>query len=501
MNIVEPIIRNALAVPEAPAFVGGTRTLSYMTLMRDVAAVSSRLAELGVRHGDVVAITPDGPRAHLLITLAVARIGAASVPFSHMAAQNMRFFAETCGVRAVVHDPADAAAVGESGISNCISLEDLSSKAPTTIVPMTRSHPDDLFRIAFSSGTTGRPKPLKFTHHNMAVRSHLLRTVFPSSPGERTMIGLPAWLHFSIGYLIRSLLSGGTLVDDGNSIGQAAEAIRTHKVTHLFTSPANAIGLVKFAQANPGYAAPAPDLQALCIGGARVAPPVQSLLRKHVCPNLYINYGMTEAGGLVAQADTALLESHPTSAGRLMPWVEMEAVDSAGKPLAFGKEGFLRVRTPTLANGYAGTDPENANAFRDGWFHSGDVGTVTGDGLVFLRGRADVLNLGGTKASAEEIESVIAEDPTILECAALTQADRLQQPRLVVLVVAPGGFDAKALERRCLNRFGPAFAPAAVIAVESLPHNAAGKMQREELAALAARHLQAPSAGGAAPRR
>jgi acyl-coenzyme A synthetase/AMP-(fatty) acid ligase len=489
MNIVEPIIRAALAAPELPAIVAGTRTLSYMDLMRDVAAISSRLAESGVEHGDVVAVSVDGLRAHVLITLAVARIGAASVPFNHMNAQDMRFFAEACGVRSIVHDDADTAAIDASGIANRFSLKELASRPPRTVVPMVRCDPGELFRIAFSSGTTGRPKPLRFTHENMALRSHLIRTVFPGSPGERSMVALPVWLHFSLGSILRSLLSGGTLIESGASVAATAEAIRAQQVNLVFTSPVNAAGLVKFAQENRDYAAPPPDLRAICIGGARVAPAMQALLRAHVCPNLYINYGMTEAGGLIAQADSALLQLHPATTGRLMPWVEMEAIDRAGNPLPFGTEGTLRVRSPTLANGYCSPDPETENGFRDGWFYSGDVGTVTGDGLVFLRGRADVLNLGGTKVSAEEIESVIAQDPAILECAALTLPDLGQQQRLVAMVVAPQGFDAKELQTRCLTRFGAALIPGAIIAVESLPHNAFGKIQRRELPALATRYL------------
>jgi acyl-coenzyme A synthetase/AMP-(fatty) acid ligase len=493
MNILEPIIRNALAAPDAPAIIAGTRTLTYQALMRDVATVSSRLAEAGVRQGDVIAIAEDGLRAHLLITMAVARIGAASVPLSPMSEQEMRLFAQACGVRTIVYSDAHAPTVDASGIADRISLRELTSKPPGTIVPMVRSAPDELFRIAFSSGSTGRPKPLKYTHRNMVLRSHLLRTVFPSSPGERTMVWLPVGLHFSLGYILRSLVSGGTLVEGGENIAGAAELMRTQKVRLLFTSPVNAVGLLKVAQANPEYATPAPDLQVLCMGGARVAPALQALLRQHVCPNLYVNYGMTEAGGLVAQADPALLQSHSAATGRLMPWVEMEAVDDGGKPLPFGTEGFLRLRSPTLADGYVSADAQTRSAFRDGWFYSDDVGKVTGDGLVFLRGRADVLNLGGTRLTAEEIESVVAQDPAILECAALTVPDERQQRRLVVLVVAPEGFDARALAQRCVSSFGAPFAPGAVIGVESLPHNAAGKIQRQALPALVARLAALPT--------
>jgi acyl-CoA synthetase (AMP-forming)/AMP-acid ligase II len=499
MNILEPIIRCTLANPEAPAIIAGQQSLSYGAVARHIAAISSRLAEQGVLRGDVVGIVADGFVDHVLTTLAIARLGATSVSFSHMRPEQMARFASECGARTVVHNDVDGPRVEASGVANRISLQELTSRPPRAIVPMVRSEPDELFRIALSSGTTGRQKAVKFSHESMMVRSHLTRTVFPSTPGERVMVMLPVGLHFSLGYILRTLMCGGTLVDRGETAEATAAAIRSQKVTLLLASPGSAVDLVRLAQTDPSYAKPSSDLRALCIGGARVAPTLQALLRQHVCPSLYINYGMTEAGGLVAQADTALLESHPAAAGRLMPWVEVEAVDDAGNPLPFGSEGRLRVRSPCLASGYIAVDPETTDAFRDGWFYSGDVGLVTGDGLVFLGSRADVLNLGGTKVSAEAIEAVVAQDPAILECAALTLPDSLQQQQLVILVVSPNGFDTDALRQRCVSRFGPNFTPRTVIGVQDLPHNAAGKIQRRELPAFLARQVARAGAPGTTP--
>lgn len=489
MNIVEPIIRRALATPDAPAIIAGQQTITYGALMRDVAAASSRLAGEGVRRGDVVGIVCEGLAGHLLATLATARIGAVSVPLGQTPLQEVGVLAQACGVGMVLYEEAHAPQAEASGIAKRLSLRELTSTRPHTIVPMVRSEPSDLFRIAFSSGTTGRQKPVKFSHGNMALRSHLLRTVFPAAPGERTMVCLGVGLHFSLGYILRSLLTGGAVVDRGETVGATAEAIRTHEVNMLITSPGTAVQLVQLALADPGYATPAPTLRTLCLGGARLPPTLHTLLRRHVCPGVYANYGMTEAGGLVAQADSALLESHPAAAGRLMPWVEVDVIDDSGKSLPFGTEGRLRVRSPTLADGYIGVDPQgSADVFRDGWFYSGDIGTVTGDGVVFLGSRSDVLNLGGVKVKPEVIEAVIGEDPAILDCVALTLTDQAQT-HLVAAVVAPAGFDAQALRQRCASRLGQGMVPEAVVALESLPHNAAGKIQRQELPALVARRL------------
>jgi acyl-coenzyme A synthetase/AMP-(fatty) acid ligase len=460
--------------------------------MRDVTVASSHLAKLGVKRGDVVGIACDRLAGQVLATLAAARIGAVSLPFTRMAASEMSEFAEMCGATFLVYGGADAPDAQAKCLRKGIAIRELCGTEPPTTAPMVRTQPDELFRIAFSSGTTGRQKPIKFSHRNMALRAHLIRAVFPCEPGERSMLALPVGLHFSLGYMLRTFLSGGALVDCGETVASTAKAIRTHKINFLLTSPGDAVALVKFAQSHPDYAAPPSHLHWLCIGGARIAPTLRDLLRRHVCPNLYVNYGMTEAGGLVAQADTALLEAHPTVAGRLMPWVEMEAVDTAGEPLPFGTAGQLRVRSPTLADGYMGIEGRGTSSFRDGWFYSSDVGTVTGDGLVFLGVRSDVLNVGGTKVNAEAIEAVVAQDPGILECAVVATPGALEQ-QLVLMVVSPNGFDADALRQRCASTFGSALVPKLVLRLEELPHNPGGKVQRSELAALAARHL--PKAG------
>src|SRR5205085_476087 len=103
--------------------------------------------------------------------------------------------------------------------------------------------------------------------------------------------------------------------------------------------------------------------------------------------------------GLIAVADAALQQSRPRSAGRVVPWMELQAVDKDDAPLPPGKLGRLRMRSMTMAQGYLGQEGDEPGVgFRDGWFYSGDRGRVHASGLVYLGGRAnDVINLSGAK--------------------------------------------------------------------------------------------------------
>jgi acyl-coenzyme A synthetase/AMP-(fatty) acid ligase len=491
MNVLEPITRRALLQPDAPALIAGAATVSYGRLMRDVAALGNRLCDEGVGRGQVVAVAADGLLPHVLITLAIAHAGAVSIPFRSLAPDRTAPALAISGVDALVHNQTASLNEQFSSIPKHLSLRELASAAPRLNRPAVASEPAEIFRIGYSSGTTGLAKPVKFTHGALIVRAQLLRHFAPSTATERSMITLAPALQFAVGHWLSTLMSGGAVVSAAGSAEQILDAMRAHEVSFLLTSPGTAVALLQQAQSHSRAGAVGPCLKTLCIGGAPIAPPLQDLLREHLCRNLVINYGMAEAGGLIAQADDNLLRSAPTCAGRVLPWVELQAVDETGAPLPPGSQGRLRVRTPYLGLGYASDDAETAQAFRNGWFYSGDTGMVTVDGLVYLGGRSDVLNVGGNKVSPERIEAVIARDPAVLECVVLTLPDEMQQQKLVAAVVARQGFDPQALRSRCLRELGAPLSPTAVILVERLPHNAGGKIQRNEVAAFL--QAQAPA--------
>lgn len=493
MNVLEAIARQALLRPGAEALIGGSRVLTYRELIANVAVLASRMAEAGIVRGDVVAIVAPGLLRHVLITLALAHLGAVSLPLSARRDADDAALAQACGAKFLVHTQAEGFRLEVPCIERQMSLASLIAQAPQCVRPMVASEPGDWFRIGLSSGTTGGAKAIRFTHGSTILRTHLTTTVFPSGPQERMLVDLGPSLHFAVGYWLRVLTCGGTAIATSAT---PMETLRRHRVTFPLTNPVNATELLKIARSDPRFADPPPSLKTLCVGGAAVAPALQAQFRRHLCPNLCINYGSTE-GGLMALADPSVLDRDPTSAGRTLPWVELQAVDADGRPLPAGQPGLLRVRSPTMAAGYVeGTGP--ADAFRDGWFYSGDRGQVTPDGLVHLAGRAGELYIAGRKVDASRIEAVIAQDPSIHECVAIAMPDRIGEPQLLAVVVAPEGLDRQALKQRCAQTLGAPLVPRAVIVVNALPHNEAGKVLRHEVVAMIERHRAARS-GAADP--
>jgi acyl-coenzyme A synthetase/AMP-(fatty) acid ligase len=498
MNIIEPILRQALAHPDREALITGSGVLSYRALLRAVQQAAGRLHAAGVRRHDRIGLEVSGSAAHVVMTLAVAWLGATSaalVTGGRRASQNGPI-AQASGLGFVVHEGPAQEAPEYPGLKAVLALADLLNGPDATKVPWVRVAPQELFRIGLSSGTTGAPKPIAFSHGSSILKSQLLRAVFPASAGERIMIRLGVGLPFGLNYWLRALSGGGTaLMFPGGSPAQANEAIRKYRVTQLVTSPALAMELLKDAQ-EPGspHAEPAPGLEVLNVGGAAMSRRLCEGLKRHICPGLHINYGCAEIG-LIALADPELQQADPACAGRLVPWVEAQAVDGEGAPLPAGRSGLLRFRSPGMAAGYANAQPAGTdNAFRDGWFYSGDTGFVSEAGLVHLGARGgDVLNIAGNKVDPARIEALIQQDPAIEECAVLALTDEMGQPLLVAVVVAPQEVDVKALKQRCRTELGRRHVPQVVVHLDKLPRNDAGKVMRAEVRKLVRAQLQPPT--------
>lgn len=497
MNIVLPFVRQALAQPRRPALVVGSRTIDYGELLAGMAQFAARLRAWGVGPGDRVVMAVAAPAANVTMTLALAAVGAVSVGVvGGMPAEQLEPLVRSLDVHFVVHNRERDFALDHASLKGQLRFEDFLALAALPATPadgaVAAVAPQDIWRIGVSSGTTGAHKGIATSHQAGMLNVQLQLTIFPMTPADRMMIGMGVAMSFSVNYWLRCLYAGAcTVLSAEGTAQQVLRGIHEHRVTHLATTPGTAKGMVQMAS-EPGsaFSDPPASLRMLNVGGGKVSPALYEALRRHVCPVLTVNYGATETN-LVAVLDPQTRASHPASAGRLVPWMEAEAVDAQGRTLPAGQTGRLRFRGCHVASGYVGAheDASGASAFTDGWFQSSDVGSVTPDGVVVLDGRAnDVINLNGVKLDPARLEAAIAEDPAVLDCAVVDVPGPLGQPVLVAVIVAPGGADGQALRARCA-RIGPGLQPSLIVRSKQLPHNAAGKIERDKVRAAAAKAL------------
>jgi acyl-coenzyme A synthetase/AMP-(fatty) acid ligase len=221
----------------------------------------------------------------------------------------------------------------------------------------------------------------------------------------------------------------------------------------------------------------------MMVGGSFVSPALREGIEHRICSQLEVGYGSTETG-VLAMSTPETRAARPNSAGRLMTWVQAEAVDENDQPLPHGQRGVLRFKSPVLATGYLDDEQATARAFRNGWFYPGDTGSVGAAGYLFLSGRIDhVLNMGGDKIDPRLIEELLDEQPEIIGSAVVAVNLDTGIPVLVAAVEALAPFDSEALRRLCHKRLGRIYMPHAIVKIDALPRDESGKVMRSALAA------------------
>ena len=478
MNVVVPFVRQAMAEPERTALALGARTVTYGALLTKVKQFVVRFAAAGVGRGDNVGVV-SGPVGYVAATLALAWVGAVSVELQGERAE-IAGIAKRLGLKFLFHSGTDGYGLDHPGFKGELPLR--AATAGTARVPgIAGVGPREPWRIALSSGTTGHPKGILYSHEGSLVNVNLLRTVYPVAADDRVLIGMNVAMAFAVHNWMRCLTVGAcaVLIELPESESML-KILHNERITHALVGPASASGIAALASADGSrHGKPPPDLRAFSVGGARVSAQLQDLLRRHVCPQAYFHYGATETH-LIAVLDAAIRERYPNSSGRLLPWMEVQAVDADDHPLPPGTPGRLRLRSPALALGYVGaTEEADLRAFRDGWFYSSDVGRVSMSGIVRVQGRVnDVLNIGGAKVDPAALEDAIQQDPAITECSVVDVSDALGQPVLAVLVVtAAEELDVEGMKQRCV-KLSPNCAPRLILRAEKLPRNASGKIIR-----------------------
>jgi acyl-coenzyme A synthetase/AMP-(fatty) acid ligase len=487
MNVAEIFERQARLSPAHPAVVMGTYEISYGQLLAMVFTVAQRLQEGGVTRSHRVGIMVPNPIGHIALTLALARIGAVSVGLPPaLADAPLEDLAGSCEMTHLVYGTEGARSLQRIPAGRQLGFAALSAPptGPLKPSPIAAVEPGDIWRVSLASGTTGTTKGIERSHLSSLVTASLPRSSYPEGASERTLLAMDVAMTFAVHNWLRAFSLGWTVVLPTSPAPEAVlRALHEQGVTQAFTTTGTAMAIGRMAGL-PGsaYALPPPSLRMFCLAGAAISPQIFEGLRTRICPQICIIYGSTEAG-ISSFADSALLEKGTDCAGRVVPWIEAQAVDAHCAPVPLGTRGRLRFRGAGLSAGYCKAHVVPGEGFQDaGWFLSNDTGMVTPHGLIYLSGRDDdVLNIGGVKVEPQRIEVVILQDAAISECAVVLGADEAGAPLLVAVVVASGDVDARALSQRCESVLGANCAPRAVVKVPSLPRDAIGQIARKTL--------------------
>jgi len=489
--------------PGREALVGRSGRLDFAGLHDAARRADSALAALGVEPGDRVAACLPNDLDLVVAFLGVARRGALWVGINRVLAPREKAeLLRDCDARLLLATPEVVAELADQPLPDDLEALAVDPSAPGAGWPRRlreaapaagrpRADAFDPVAIAYTSGTSGRPKGAVHSHHNLLLPGAVVAASGAFGPEVRQGAVLPLTiLNLVVLAPLTALQIGSACVcmDRTDPLG-LADWVRRERVGHFAGVPTIFHDLLTHPEVKPE------DLASLVrpeVGGAECPESFRRLYRERFGAEVTIGYGMTEAPTAVARSDGAAAP-RPGLCGRALPQVELSVRDEQGRALPSGEVGevcvgpatsgpWAGIYTPML--GYWERPEETARALRDGVYHTGDLGLLDESGQLFLRGRRSELILrGGANVYPAEVERVLRAHPEVADCAVLGVPDERLGERVAAAVVAAAGAapGPDELRRFALERLARYKVPERWSFETSLPRNAMGKVVKMEL--------------------
>ncbi|WP_367919034.1 acyl-CoA synthetase, partial [Nocardioides ginsengisoli] len=495
--------RTAQRSPDKLAIVDGDTRLTFRDLEAHVDRTAAAIAAAGLTPGDRLALLSHNCWQFAVLNFAAARVGVVLVPINFMlGADEIAFILDHSGAKAFVAEDAlvpvaDAALAAAEhpqvgtrmaiplaggvpdGWTDIAAWLDHDGAAPGVLVA-----DDDPVRMMFTSGTESRPK-------GALLSSRALLWQYVSCTVDGGMAADDVELHTLPLYHCAQLdcflgvdvyLGATSIILPAPDPATILRTIAAEGVTKFFAPPTVWIGLLR----HPDFAAT--DLSSLRKGYYGASPmPVEVLKElQHRLPDVrfWNFYGQTEMAPLATILGPDEQMPYAGSAGRAALNVETRIVDDQDRPVPAGEVGEIVHRSPHATLGYYGQDDKTADAFRGGWFHSGDLGYITESGHLYVVDRKkDMIKTGGENVASREVEEAIYTHPDVAEVAVFgVSHPRWIEAVAAVVVPKPGAeLTSDAVLAHARSVLAGYKAPKYVVIAEGLPKNPSGKILKRQL--------------------
>ncbi len=480
---MHPLLRDLAVHGGRVALRAGDRDVSYAELERLACAHAARLSAGGVSRGDRVAVWATPHVATVAAIVGDALLGVATVPLNPALGQ-----AELGHVLSDSAPRLVLAADPEPFRARTPGVAPVALDGPAGPVPPPPA-PEDPFLVVYTSGTTGPPKGAGITHRAAAFDVDALAGAWGWTGADVLVHALPLFhVHGLLLGVVGSLRVGGTLRLLPRFTPEGVCAEMGAGGTLLFAVPTMYHRLAEHCEATPADAGRLGRARLLVSGSAALPVRENDRLHRLFGQRPVERYGLTETLILCAARHDG--PRTPGTVGRPLPGVELRLVDEQRRPLPPGPDviGEIAVRGPCVFDGYLNRPDATAEAMdAAGFFHTGDIASITDAGEVRIVGRraTDLIKTGGYKVGAGEVEAALLEHPAVREAAVVGVPDDDLGERIVAFVVpAPGAAPApEELVDHVARLLAPHKRPRVVRLVEALPRNAMGKVLKRELAA------------------
>lgn len=478
--------------PDDPAIIDGDTTLTYAQLDMFSRRIAERLRRYGIGAGDRVAIVVPNSAGYVATYFGSQLLGAIVVLVNtRLAEPEIRQIIDDSGaVLAVVSTEFVDKTSPREGMG-IIDIDDLCTEAAGIAEPGEdfaglTVPASTTAQLLYTSGTTGRPKGVEQTHANLMFNADSVAHYLEAAPGERTLIAAPMFHAIGVvSQLVGFAAAGATsVIMPAFDAVAAAEIIEREEVT-IFAGVPAMLRLLLSKATDSGHDVSC--MRKFVMGGSPVPASLAGEVEQ-MLPGLTIGnvWGQTEASSITTYTEGADYAAHPGSAGRPVAGLEVwVSLDGAAPADVREVAGELCIRGASVTAGYWCNPKATAETFVDGWLHTGDVGSVSADGHVYVHDRLkDMIIRGGENVYSLEVENALIAHEAVVEVAVVGRPDQVLGERVCAVVVPSRGarVDEDELRDYARRSLADYKLPAEVIVVNELPRNATGKILKRTLA-------------------
>ena len=489
----------ALQAPAATVMMSpGGVPLPYRAMNQLIAQTTAALNAMGIGRGDRVGIVlPNCPEMATAFVAVASACTAAPLNMAYRA-DEFEFYLSDLKAKALIvavgsETPALAVAaklgvaviylkaLPEQGAGNFELMSDQKGEAGLP----GPAQADDVALILHTSGTTSRPKIVPLSHRNVCASARNISQTLQLTSADRELHVMPLFhIHGLIAGVLAPMAVGSMIFcTPGFNALKFFGWMKECKPTWYTAVPtmhqtilARAAGNMDVIEANP--------LRFIRSSSSSMPPQVIAELERVFKTPLIESYGMTEAAHQMASSPLPPGKRIPGSVG-IAAGPEVAIMDVDGKLLAAGEIGEIVIRGENVTLGYENNDKANAEGFTNGWFRTGDQGTMTADGYVTLTGRLkEIINRGGEKISPREVDEVLMDHPAVAQVVTFGMPHDKLGEEVAAAVVLREGKTATEQEIRAFvaTKLADFKVPKKILLMDEIPKGATGKLQRIGLA-------------------
>lgn len=497
-QLAQIFFRNAQNTPDKLAIWCENSMKTYRQLAYFVNRLTKTMISKGVRRGDHIGVLLPNSIEFVVTMLAAADLGAVLVPLNtslpasavHRAFQvsDVKHVVASAEILKSLHACCDLDFLFVDGA--WLSLENLAALGDANmnvhvdaaeIEPVLSSADDDPFILTMTSGSTGDPKPIILTQRTKLNRALAAVELYGVSPSDKILAATPLYHSLAERLVLIPLLTGGTSILMARY--SPTEWLRCVSEQSVSFTIAVSSQLRQIAERLDDDAYDVSSLRCVVSSSAQLEPKVKEDLLSKLSCQFHECYGTSEIA-IASNLDGTSELSKLKSVGKAVPGVEIKIIRDGVEIVKPGEHGEIVCKTHMIFGGYYKRPDLTANSMWGDFFRTGDLGMMDEDGYLYYLGRMkELIITGGINVYPKDIETVIAEHPSVLECSAFPLPDD-HLGEIVAVAVIPRfleNFNIRALKIHCADRLADFQQPRRYFVLEDLPKNSMGKIMKRLL--------------------